>query len=1017
MRSTRMVAGLVALALLLTLGVAPIFAQSPALRWWPPLGGPASVASGSQPGSRPAAAGLGRAFSFQGQLLGGGGAPVNDTCDFVFSLWGHPYDPSDMVGSPPYPGQFGQSVYMRLAVQDGRFTASDLDFSVSAFTGDPRYLQVVVLCSSAPQQWTMLLPRQLLQPVPYSLYTASTGSLQGNPVAGTAPTTGQVLKWNGSQWGPDVDTNTAYTTGFGISLAGNLIAANPLQVQSRVGDVCAPGEAIKQINVDGSVACEAVILAASGVISETDERYWRLGGNAGMASTSTLGTLDNLTVTLVVSGSTALRLLPSAGTPNIVGGNATNSPGLGVKGVVIAGGGSASGFNYINGDFGAVAGGEQNRVLLGDHGTVGGGYNNQIAASYGVIAGGQGNTVQSSWGVVAGGLTNNARGMYSAIAGGFNNNARGMYSLVGGGSNNEATGNYAVVAGGSGNVAGGLNSVVPGGMLNTANADYSFAGGYLAQVITGHTGSFVWADSNGGAPTAFASTGRDQFLVRASGGVTLATGAGGIRLTSSMTAPLYNNYIIWHGGDDGSGSGLDADLLDGAHGSAYVTRTLADSLYVYHNGSGLDLSSNTFSVDFAEAQRRVTSSCVAGSAIRQVNADGTVVCGNAVASIVDSTGIVTSGWPTVTLSLDTTYTDGRYWKAGGNPGTGTSADYLGTTNATTVTLGVNGVAALRLAPTAGTPNVLGGYSGNSAAAGVTGAAISGGGAVAGANTVLSNYAAVGGGLGNSAGGAYSVVPGGSGNAAGGDYALAAGRQAKANTPGSFVWGDSTNAQVSSGGNDQFVVRANGGIWLGSAASDITVAPEAGVFISTSTGAYLSSGGAWNNSSDRAIKTGFEAIDGQQVLARLADVPIESWSYTADPASGRHLGPVAQDFYAAFGLGADERHISTVDADGVSLAAVKALNEMSQRQAVRIADLESRLSDQERAMQSIELRVAALEAGRSGEPGSGGMLALGIALGTAAAAACVEGSFLAVWVVRRRTWVRQPIVAQVGDRGT
>lgn len=987
MRSTRLLAVLVALAFLLSLGVVPIWAQSPALRWWPPLGGPAPVGGAAQPASRATTSGLGRGFSFQGQLLDNGGVPVNDTCDFGFSLWDHPYDANDMKGLPPYPGQLGQSVFMRLAVQGGRFTASDLDFLVNAFTGEPRYLQVVVLCSPSPQ-WTMLLPRQLVQPAPYALFSVSTGSLQGNPVVSTMPAAGQVLKWNGSQWGPEVDANSVYTPGFGISLAANLISVNLLEVQRRVGNTCPPGEAIQKINVDGSVICEAVILAASGVISETDGRYWRLGGNAGAPLTSTLGTLDGLTVTLVVNGTPALRLSPGSGTPNIVAGHANNSLGLNLKGVVIAGGGSGSGFNYINGDFGAVAGGEQNRVLLGDHGTVGGGYNNQIAASYGVIAGGQGNTVPAQWGAVVGGLTNNAKGMYSLVGGGFNNNANGYYSVVGGGSSNSAGGAYAVV---------------PGGLQNTANADYSFAGGYLAQVITGHSGSFVWADTNGGSPTTFASTGRDQFLVRALGGVTLTTGSGvgGIRLTSAMTAPLYNNYTIWHSGDDGSGSGLDADLLDGIQGTAYVTKTLADSLYVYHNGSGLDLSSNTFSVDLTEIQKRVTSNCAIGAAIRQVNEDGSVVCGAAVSSIAASTGIIAAGSTTVTLSLDTAYTDGRYWKMGGNPDAGSSGDYLGTTNETTLTLGVNGVAALRLAPTSGTPNVLGGYSGNSAASGVVGAAVAGGGAVTGVNTVLANYGTVGGGLGNTAGGAYSAVPGGSGNVAGGDYSLAAGRLAKANQSGSFVWGDSTDAQVTSGGPNQFVVRANGGIWFGAGVSDVTATIESGVFISTSTGAYLSSGGSWTNSSDRAIKTGFGAVDGQQVLARLADMPIETWTYTADAASGRHLGPVAQDFYAAFGLGADDRHISTVDADGVSLAVAKALNETSQKQAAQIAALQSQLGDQTRALKALEQRLATLEGGRGGDPTGGGTLTLGIFLGGLGTVACVGCSFAAVRLYRRR----------------
>ena len=63
---------------------------------------------------------------------------------------------------------------------------------------------------------------------------------------------------------------------------------------------------------------------------------------------------------------------------------------------------------------------------------------------------------------------------------------------------------------------------------------------------------------------------------------------------------------------------------------------------------------------------------------------------------------------------------------------------------------------------------------------------------------------------------------------------------------------------------------------------------------------------------------------QAVLAKVAQLPIEEWSYKSEEGQ-RHLGPVAQDFYAAFGLGADDKHITTVDEGGVALAAIKGLN--------------------------------------------------------------------------------------------
>lgn len=77
-------------------------------------------------------------------------------------------------------------------------------------------------------------------------------------------------------------------------------------------------------------------------------------------------------------------------------------------------------------------------------------------------------------------------------------------------------------------------------------------------------------------------------------------------------------------------------------------------------------------------------------------------------------------------------------------------------------------------------------------------------------------------------------------------------------------------------------------------------------------------------SDRAAKTGFAPIDAGDVLARVAQLPLSAWSYR-DAPEVRHIGPVAQDFRAAFGLGDDERTISTVDSAGVALAAIQGLN--------------------------------------------------------------------------------------------
>ena len=95
------------------------------------------------------------------------------------------------------------------------------------------------------------------------------------------------------------------------------------------------------------------------------------------------------------------------------------------------------------------------------------------------------------------------------------------------------------------------------------------------------------------------------------------------------------------------------------------------------------------------------------------------------------------------------------------------------------------------------------------------------------------------------------------------------------------------------------------------------------------------------SSDRALKEGLAPIDPRQVLSRVVALPMATWSYKGETI--RHLGPMAQDFSAAFGLGADDRHIHVIDASGVALAALQGLHAVVEAQAARLAALERELA--------------------------------------------------------------------------
>src|SRR5690606_29569963 len=90
-----------------------------------------------------------------------------------------------------------------------------------------------------------------------------------------------------------------------------------------------------------------------------------------------------------------------------------------------------------------------------------------------------------------------------------------------------------------------------------------------------------------------------------------------------------------------------------------------------------------------------------------------------------------------------------------------------------------------------------------------------------------------------------------------------------------------------------------------------------------------------HSSDRALKRNVGAIETRLVLEQLAEMPIHRWRFIDDDVATPHLGPMAQDFNLAFGLGGDERYISATDADGVALAALKGLYQLVREQQAQI----------------------------------------------------------------------------------
>jgi trimeric autotransporter adhesin len=118
------------------------------------------------------------------------------------------------------------------------------------------------------------------------------------------------------------------------------------------------------------------------------------------------------------------------------------------------------------------------------------------------------------------------------------------------------------------------------------------------------------------------------------------------------------------------------------------------------------------------------------------------------------------------------------------------------------------------------------------------------------------------------------------------------------------------------------------------------------------------GGSWSSLSDRREKTAVEAVDPRDVLARVVALPMSTWQYRAQDASVRHMGPMAQDFRAAFALGENDTTISTVDADGVALAAIQGLNAKLEFELQASREQNALLHQQ---LAQLAGRLAALEA--------------------------------------------------------
>lgn len=711
----------------------------------------------------------------------------------------------------------------------------------------------------------------------FSLWNAASG---GGQVGGTHTVSGVIVTAglfsatvnSGAQFGPTAYNGDARWLAIAVRCPTNTGGFTPLTPRQALS----PTPYAHCALVAGSASAapwSGITGIPAGFADGTDDvggggASWQLTGNGALAS-DFLGTTNDTTLTIRVSNTVALRLAPTAGTPNVLGGNIGNLAYSGVEGATIGGGGNVIfGGNTITASYAVIGGGAGNVAAY--FATVGGGLDNVANDNYATVSGGtlnsagllaaigggQHNDASGAWSAIAGGSENTTSGNYAAIGGGFTNTVSGHYSTVGGGRNNTAgydlatvsggDHNYAgvasVVAGGNNNVATGGRGVVGGGGYNTNYGGFStIAGGYGNDI-----GFDVVYAAIGGGDNNYAS----DSAVTISGGAENWGGAEGATIGGGFSNQASHLYATVGGGYDNQAS-YDYATVGGGY------QNFATGMYAALIGGSGNFATGAYAT-------------------------------------------IGGGFDNLAQGEDSTVAGGLSNSA----------------NNTDTTVG------------GGSDNTAGGTA-----------------------------ATVAGGQNNIAGGNYATVPGGIDNRASGDGSVAMGSHTRAAHSGSFIFADVASSNViSTTGLNQFVVRAAGGYFLYT---------NSGL----SNGCLLAAGGgSWSCGSDRNNKANFGAVDGVAVLNTLISLPIETWNYTTQDTAIRHMGPMAQDWYAAFGLGEGETTITGVDADGVALAAIQGLYTVVQEkeaalaaQQVEIAALrESNAALAEEQAETNE-RLAALEA--------------------------------------------------------
>ncbi|MDI6804430.1 MAG: tail fiber domain-containing protein [Bacteroidota bacterium] len=506
-----------------------------------------------------------------------------------------------------------------------------------------------------------------------------------------------------------------------------------------------------------------------------------------------------------------------------------------------------------------------------------------------------------------GGRNNRARGAYSVVSGGGgateadSNSALADYSTVSGGQSNKASDRYTTVSGGAHNTASGQTSTVAGGWSNVASGREATVSGGINNTSSQSLSTIGGGEMNTASRTA------------ATVGGGSSNQASGDRATVGGGAYNYasGDYSTVGGGWSSRARGAYS-FVGGGGGS-----TLADSNSALGENSTIGGGSSNIASAFAAT--------IGGGWDNTASGPTATIGGGKMNTASGGIATIAGGWSNTASGWHTAVGGGGFNSARG---------------IYSVVCGGGGLNPVDSNSALGDASTIGGGSANKANG--SNATI-GGGAY---NTTSANYTTIGGGYNNTASNHFATVVGGRDNTASGQYSFASGRRAKANHDGAFVWADQTDADFASTAINQFNIRAVGGTRIFS-----NTALSAGVTLAAGAS-------SWASVSDSTLKRNKRLVDSKVILEKVARLPVMQWSYLSQNPNIEHIGPMAQDFYAIFGLGDDEKTISTIDPAGVALAAIQGLIQENKELQTKNEELSNRLTELEAVVKSMaeEMKV-------------------------------------------------------------